>query len=90
MATIDDTPEKKGSPSIGDILFYVVLFNLFLWGSVFAFLHKDGHDLRVNGVLNYEALGILVATGLTLALYSFLYKDNPFFKAAENLYVGVG
>ena len=30
-----------------------------------------------------------VATGLTLFIFSFLYKDNPLFKLAENLYVGV-
>ncbi len=30
-----------------------------------------------------------MATGLTLFIFSFLYKDNPLFKLAENLYVGV-
>jgi hypothetical protein len=30
-----------------------------------------------------------VATGLTLFIFSFLYKDNPLFKLAEHLYVGV-
>jgi len=34
-------------------------------------------------------LGAWVATGLTLFIYSFLYKDNPFFKFGEHLYVGV-
>ena len=34
-------------------------------------------------------LGAWVAVGLTLFIYSFLYKDNPFFKLAEHLYVGV-
>src|SRR6478609_11547307 len=33
--------------------------------------------------------GAWVATGLTLLIFSFLYKDNPLFKLAENLYVGV-
>ena len=31
-----------------------------------------------------------VAAGLTLFLFSFLYKDNPFFKATEHLYLGAG
>ena len=35
------------------------------------------------------AIGIWVAIGLTLCVYSFLYKDNPFFKFAEHLFVGV-
>ncbi len=34
-------------------------------------------------------LGAWVATGLTFFIFSFLYKDNPLFKLAENLYVGV-
>ena len=34
-------------------------------------------------------LGAWVATGLTLCILSFLYQDNPLFKLAEHLYVGV-
>ena len=34
-------------------------------------------------------IGAWVATGLTLFIFSFLYKDNPLFKLAEYLYVGV-
>jgi hypothetical protein len=40
--------------------------------------------------LSREGIGIIVAAGLTLIIYSFLYRDNPLFKIAENLYVGVG
>jgi len=36
--------------------------------------------------MNY---GITVAAILTLAIYSFLYKDNPFYKAAEHILLGV-
>jgi hypothetical protein len=40
--------------------------------------------------MSYDALiGAWVAAGLTLCMYTFLYKDNPFFKFAEHLYVGV-
>lgn len=31
-----------------------------------------------------------LAAGLTIFLFSFLYKDNPFFKIAEHLYLGAG
>ena len=31
-----------------------------------------------------------IAAGLTIFLFSFLYKDNPFFKIAEHLYLGAG
>ena len=34
-------------------------------------------------------VGVWIAVGLTLCIYSFLYKDNPFFKFAEHLFVGV-
>jgi hypothetical protein len=34
-------------------------------------------------------VGAWVATGLTLLIFTFLYKDNPLFKLAEHLYVGV-
>ncbi|MEE3233907.1 MAG: hypothetical protein VX294_07060 [Candidatus Latescibacterota bacterium] len=62
----------------------IFLAVLILFASVnIALLIND--DLQMD----WEGLGIMVAAGLTLALYSFLYKDNPFFKMAENLFVGV-
>lgn len=35
-------------------------------------------------------LGGWLAAGITIFLFSFLYKDNPLFKIAEHLYLGVG
>ncbi len=34
-------------------------------------------------------IGIWIAAALTLMILSFLYKDNPFYKFAEHLFVGV-
>lgn len=34
-------------------------------------------------------IGIWVAALLTLAIFSFLYGDNPLYRAAEHLYIGV-
>ena len=34
-------------------------------------------------------VGIWVGAMLTLCIFSFLYKDNPFYKFAEHLFVGV-
>lgn len=34
-------------------------------------------------------IGIFIAAGLTLCIYSLLYKDNPFYKFAEHLFVGI-
>jgi len=39
--------------------------------------------------MDATVIGAWVATGLTLFIFSFLYKDNPLFKLAEHLYVGV-
>ena len=37
----------------------------------------------------YDEFGLWVSALLTLAIYSFLYKDNPFYKLAEHIFVGV-
>jgi hypothetical protein len=36
-----------------------------------------------------HAVGIWIGALLTLMIFSFLYKDNPFYKFAEHLFVGV-
>ncbi|MDH4222161.1 MAG: hypothetical protein OEV55_01330 [candidate division Zixibacteria bacterium] len=36
-----------------------------------------------------ETIGIWIAAILTLGIFSFLYKDNPFYKFCESLFVGV-
>ncbi len=36
-----------------------------------------------------SGFGIWIASFLTLAIFSFMYKDNPFYKFAEHLFVGV-
>jgi len=37
----------------------------------------------------FETISNFVAAFLTLSIFSFLYKDNPFYKFAEALLVGV-
>lgn len=39
--------------------------------------------------MNWEIFGIWLGAVLTLMLYSFLYRDNPFYKFAEHLFVGM-
>lgn len=36
-----------------------------------------------------EVFGLWVAAALTLCIYSFLYRDNPFYRFAEHLFVGI-
>ena len=40
-------------------------------------------------MLSSEIVSAWLYVLLTLCIFSFLYKDNPFYKAAEHLYVGV-
>ena len=39
--------------------------------------------------ISTEVIGIWLAAFLTLAIFSFLYKDNPVYKLAEHLFVGI-
>jgi hypothetical protein len=39
--------------------------------------------------MNLTLVGTWIAAFLTLSIFSFLYKDNPFYKLAEHIYVGV-
>ncbi len=44
--------------------------------------------LVASGILaaDWTGLGVITGAGMTLALYSFLYKDNPLFKFAEHFW----
>ena len=37
----------------------------------------------------WTSLGIWIGALCTLAIWSFLYKDNPFYKVAEHIFVGI-
>ena len=63
------------------ILFIAFLFIFFLVNIILFSFDKLSAD--------WTGFGTFIAAGITLSLYSFLYKDNPLFKFAENLYVGV-
>ncbi len=39
--------------------------------------------------MSAEIIGAWIAAFLTLAIFSYLYKDNPFYKIAEHVFVGV-
>lgn len=73
-------PDPTISPTQRTLEFVVlgVLFAAFLAVS-----------LAVEAPHDAKRLGIIVAAGLTLVIYSSLYRDNPLFKITENLYVGV-
>jgi len=66
-----------------EILVVVVCLYAFLLTCLLAQWPEGQSKVSARGI------GIILAAGLTLIMYSFLYRDNPLFKAAENLYVGV-
>jgi hypothetical protein len=39
--------------------------------------------------MNTEIIGIWLGAFFTLCIFSFLYKDNPFYKLAEHVFVGI-
>lgn len=39
--------------------------------------------------MSFEMIGVIIAGFLTLMMFSFIFKDNPFFKFGEHLYLGI-
>jgi hypothetical protein len=46
-------------------------------------------DLICVSIFTSEGIAIWVAAILTLAIYSFLYRDNPVYRFAESLLIGI-
>jgi hypothetical protein len=65
-------------------LILAVCIVLFTVGSTLAVVIRGPSGKEMG-----REIGVLLAAGLTLIMFSFLYRDNPLFKIAENLYVGV-
>ena len=49
----------------------------------------DAADNTSNWISIRDAFFVTLAAFVTLAIFSFLYKDNPYYKFAEHLFVGV-
>ena len=39
--------------------------------------------------LNFDIIGVWILVLMTLSILSYLYGDNPFYKAAEHIFVGI-
>ena len=48
-----------------------------------------GSGFATESYGSWKAFGILVWAWITQAIFSFLYADNPIYKFAEHLFVGV-
>jgi len=66
---------------------YIVAAVVVLLFALSWVLHTLAMSGEADGVT--RAFMVTMAAFLTLAIYSFLYKDNAFYKLAEHLYVGV-
>ena len=80
--TPSSAPGLDPQTSSGDRLIFIIFVGAFALINV---------GLILSGRLpaNWDGLGLILAAGISLALYSFLYEDNAVFKFAEHLYVGV-
>jgi len=73
-----------------DIVTAVACVGVFVAANA-ALFATERFPAREAGVPDWATtIGLIAAAGMTFAIYSFLYKDNPFFRAAENLFVGLG
>lgn len=68
------------------ILLAVCILFLVSWIIKSSALSEDGSGLWFSV---RDGFLITLAAFLTLAIFSFLYKDNPYYKFAEHLFVGV-
>lgn len=48
-----------------------------------------GSDVICVSLFTGDGIGIWLASLLTLAIYSFLYKDNPVYRFSESLLIGI-
>ena len=78
----DIQPGKKISLEMGALALLVVVFL-----TISLLVQKPFSQDTAEGTM--KAFGKILAAGITLIMYSFLYRDNPLYKIAENLYVGV-
>jgi hypothetical protein len=49
---------------------------------------KDGGPVRIESSL-VDSIGVWIAALFTLFILSFVYRDNPFYKVAESVLIGV-
>ncbi|MCX7703282.1 MAG: hypothetical protein N2234_04170 [Planctomycetota bacterium] len=77
-----EVSEKKLEEKKSRVVILVALVGIFVAVNIYLFAAG-----RLPS--NFEGLGIMIAAGLSLAIYSFLYRDNPIYKFAEHIYIGL-
>jgi len=71
----------------GPVITLIVVFVLFVLSWVFKASSGIGNENTFTAIK--DGFLITFSAFLTLAVFSFLYRDNPLYKFAEHLYVGV-
>ncbi len=66
-----------------------LIIAIFSLSALMFLLIRASSGSMTNPFLDYQNLGIWVGAALTLFALSFLYGDNPFFRFAEHVFVGV-
>ena len=97
MSEADNTLQDAKRYSTAEVVAGIVLLVIFLTVAAVRFglniAQADPGFAAMTGEERYlwfmREFGVVLAAGLTLTMYSFLYRDNALFKLAENLYVGV-
>lgn len=98
---LDAAPQRK--PTVWVVLWLAaglwLLYRAVFVGAGSAYVTVSGQAVSEATYIDYFAgtaqfspgrtLGIWVSAFLTLCVFSFLYRDNPFYKLAEALFVGV-
>ncbi len=67
---------------------YIVLGSVVVLFVISWLLRSSSLEGEVDNYIT-RSFQLTLAAFLTLAIFSFLYKDNPFYKFAEHLFVGV-
>jgi len=84
----DDEPGRWVDPQTGDVVTPATVEPHKTWIIQRNTPRSDEGKLNVTVSL-WRSVGLWIAALLTLCVLSFLYRDNPFYKAAESLVVGV-
>ncbi len=71
----------------GPVIITAVVVCLFIVSWIIKAVNVPAEDSVFRAFA--QGFGVTFAAFLTLAVMSFLYRDNPFYKFAEHLYVGV-
>ena len=65
---------------------FLIILLIVVCNGVYFLTGQEGGERRQWST--ETLLGAWVAVGFSLCIYSFLYKDNPFFKLGEHIFVG--